>query len=666
MKALGVLVGMVFYFNLTFGQSDLKTDTLTNESIADKFYLYSKAHSSTLLFLHSDKTIYTNNETIWFSAYLISKNNDELDAHSILSVALIKKTDRAVYTQSKYLLESGSGAGSLLLPDSIETGVYQLLAYTNMVDGNLQPIAVFRQEIIIKNLNQHSKDVALKIADSKVRDDSIYTTPPLSNNIITVHINNSIINDTLRFSVSSLQTRQVKILVHNYRQAYAFFTLDVQDKEQNVTIAVNKIPKGVASLSVMDNTGRLLNEQLFFAHYNDRISTSIQTDKTEYSHREKVTVKLRLVDKNGAPVQCMVSVACVQSSRVEDYTKQDIETSVYFNELEGLLVPEQSNRFSDKAYVENELQTKDFHRRKWEDILNVSPHDTLRNDHSLVFSGIVTNLSGPVTKSSTLTVVSDSSLKIVSTDNSGRFNLMREDLTVNYGRKIWMILNQKNNGGNKIDVTDPYLAINKKLAEATIFIPRVINRKTEIDTAEVSSDLEKNITLTNVIVKSKSFDHPFFEAKEVHGFNTNACGDYVCARWGDLNCPLAFHDLTRTIKPIKGKIYFRVVLDTEGRPIMRFQEEYKGCSLEETNTNNIYFLPGIYEPKIFYGADYSQPGSPQTQYLSTIFWSPAILVNNGEATFSFITGDTKGKFNIVVQGLSTNDVLFGENSFLVK
>ena len=634
--------------------------------MAEKFELYNKAHPTTVLFLHTDKTIYTNNETIWFSAYLISRNGESLEAHDVLSVALIREDDHTEFLQSKYILESGSAAGSVSLPDSIGAGFYQLLAYTNMVDKNSNPIAVFRQEIIIRNLSGYSNSIVSKITDGELRNDSIYSRAEPNNNV-TLHINDPVINDTLRFFISSAQNMQVKILVHNYQQAYTFFTVNTQSKEQEITIAVNKMPKGFAVISVMNNTGRLLTEQRFFAHHDDKINTSIQTDRSDYHAKEKVTVKLRLTDKNGAPVQGMVSVACVQATRIEDNAKQDIETSIYLDdELGSQPAWAKGNRLSDKANLESALRLKDFFRSKWQDLMNVSPLDTLRNDHSLLFKGSVTNPYDQPAKINILTVISDSSVKIVSTDNLGRFNLTREDLRVNYGRKIWMILTKKNSGDSKINVIDPYLAINKKLAEKTVFISRIVDRKTESDTAETLSGFGKNTTLTNVIVKSKNADHPFFERKDVRGFNANACGDYVCAMCGDLNCPLVFHDLTRAIKPIKGKIYFRVILNTHGQPVQRFHEEYKGCSLEEPNTNNVYFLPGICEPKIFYGADYDQPGSPGTQYLSTLFWSPTILVTSGEATFSFTTSDTKGKFNVVVQGLSTNDVLFGETSFMVK
>lgn len=681
MKLVSVFIYTILFIPRLFGQSTPRSDTLTNESIAEKFELFNKAHTAVLLFLHTDKTLYIPNETIWFNAYLLSKNNDPLDNHNVLSVVLIREDGRKICLQSKYVVESGSAAGSLFLPDTIAAGLYQLLAYTNIVDKNAKPIAIFTQGITIKTPGGRAPVTKSKISDNargtdslsthlilKTNSDSTITTVAIHNDsLLAVHINNPVVNDTLRFTISSPQNRQVKILVHDYRHAYAFFTINTHPKEQRVTVAINKIPKGIAVMTITDNNGNTLAEHLFFAHFDDRINTTLETDKPEYRNKEKVTVKLKLSDKNGNPVQGMVSVACAQSNRIETGTKKDIETYVYLNDGPGHLpVTIESRSFNEKPYFEKILLATGWYRNKWQELLNGSPLDTLNEDHSLVFAGTVTNFNGQLTKSLTLALVSDSNLKVISTDNFGQFNLKNNDLIVAYGRKIWMPLNLQNKRAYTIDVKDPYSGINQKLAAEILFDKRDFNKIDQTSGTEVFPDLEISKTLTNVVVKTKKTDHPFYEAKASRGFNTNACGDYACAMYGDLNCPLWFHDLTRTIIPIKGKIYHRMVLNTQGRPVMWYHEVYMGCSLEENNTAKAYFLPGIYEPKVFSGADYNQPGSPQTQYLSTLFWNPAIVVNNGAATFSFITSDLKGKFNIVVQGVSTNFVLLGEISFIVK
>ncbi len=749
MKLLCLFVWITVFSVPVYGQG-YPSDTLTTESLRQKIESYNISHPSVLLFLHTDKTLYTNNETIWFNSYLISKNKSSLESHNVLSVALIKEDNRKVYLQTKCLLESGRGGGSLLLPDTIAPGHYQLIAYTNIVDANSIPITTFTQSITIKSITEHNFFTTMKISDSiaqknadkinvhfypeggnigngylntigwetttpdglpisvkailysngnpidtvttnnygmgifrlfandsikyslRITDknngkDSIYLLPEVLNNVAGVHINNAVINDTLRFTINSPQTKQVKILVHNYREAYAFFTVNAQLRDQAIIVAVNEMPKGIGAITVIDNYGRPLAERIFYAHYDEKINAEIQTDKEEYNDQEKVTVKLKLTDKKGKPVQGIVSVACVEANRLEVDNKQDIESYVYLNnELGHLPVLREGRGYNDKAYLENILLIKGWRKYIWQDILK-NPVDNIRKEsHSLTYSGSVTSFSRQLFTSISMALINDSSLKVISTDNSGQFYLKNEDMVVKYNRMIWMLLNQQKSKDYTININDPYLGVNQKLAAETAFGMHGFNKKMQADETEFLSDFGKNITLADIIVKTQKNDNPFFVPKEAKGFNVNACGDYVCAMYGELNCTLEFHDLNKTLIPIKGNTYIKVTLNSKGWPVLRQRVTYMGCSLEENNTGKVYFLPAIYEPKLFYGADYNRPDAPQTQYLSTLFWSPAIIVNNGEAEFSFTTSNITGKFNIVVQGLSTSDILYGESSFLIK
>ena len=98
-----LLLGSSFVITTAYGQ-----DVQVEESaLLDKITLYSKAHPSACLFVHSDKTVYTNNEEIWFSAYLLKTSSLALEDHNVLSVAVIAEGDRKVYLQEKFAIEQG-------------------------------------------------------------------------------------------------------------------------------------------------------------------------------------------------------------------------------------------------------------------------------------------------------------------------------------------------------------------------------------------------------------------------------------------------------------------------------------------------------------------------------------------------------------------------------
>ncbi len=122
----------------------------SDETFLEKLDLYRAANRANLLFVHTDKDIYTNNEDIWFSAYLLKSESIAPASHTITSVALVREGVKKVALQRNYLMQNGLSFGSLPLPDSLAPGKYQLLAFTNVTDHAGNPLAVFSQSITIK------------------------------------------------------------------------------------------------------------------------------------------------------------------------------------------------------------------------------------------------------------------------------------------------------------------------------------------------------------------------------------------------------------------------------------------------------------------------------------------------------------------------------------
>ena len=807
MKSKKVFFCVLFVFSNVYMLYAQK-DTINNEWLVDKFELYSKSHSSTLLFLHTDKTLYTNNEDIWFSAYLISKGHESLQEHHTLSVVLIREDNRKISLQSKYLIESGLGNGNLTLPDTIPPGKYQLLAYTNVLDKNFNPTALFKQPITIKTINELSfistlklldtvagtnliraqvavsdkegrtlKGVAIKYSigkkmfppvftnnlgisiinipsndfgtdellatvnykkesqylniklpyltpknihirfypeggnmaegvsnviaceattsdglpiatkgilyknekaidtivtnnygicifklmsepnvsyslkipqNSYQQRDSIYFLPTSIIDGVAIHIENAIANDTLTFAVSCKQKKQIKILIHNYRKPYAFFNQGIGPQEQKIRVALKSMPKGIAAVTILDNLGRPIAERLFFAHYDEKVIAEIKTDKQEYSNKEKVILNLNFTDKTGKPIDGLVSVACVQDNRIEKDISQDIETYVYLNDdLGHLPIFILQRGYTDKKYLENILMVKGWRRYTWQDLKGVSVSDTIQQNHSLEISGYVTYSNKPIKKNLPVVLISGSALKILNTDNHGLFSLNYEDLIVGPGKRSWMMVNGKNKEDYKIQINDPYQKYNQNLSNQITFENRGYNLNVQNSQQQVLSDFEKRTILKEVIITSNS-------SNSMHGAKgANACGDYVCVN-NILNCN---NHLNGGFKPIKGVRYFE-------RFEKMVQVIYEGCAIDDNAPALI--VPAINTSKEFYGADYNQPGSSQIQYVSTLFWKPAIVVQNGRATCSFYTSDISGKFKIVAQGVTSDDVLYGGNGFIVK
>jgi hypothetical protein len=82
-------------------------------------------------------------------------------------------------------------------------------------------------------------------------------------------------------------------------------------------------------------------------------------------------------------------------------------------------------------------------------------------------------------------------------------------------------------------------------------------------------------------------------------------------------------------------------------------------------TTYILRFNGINGAQEFYPADYSKK-LEEKQYLSTLYWKHLVKISSvKDAELSFYTGDITGKFKIVIQGITGNDVTYGETTFNV-
>jgi hypothetical protein len=78
-------------------------------------------------------------------------------------------------------------------------------------------------------------------------------------------------------------------------------------------------------------------------------------------------------------------------------------------------------------------------------------------------------------------------------------------------------------------------------------------------------------------------------------------------------------------------------------------------------------INGINYSKEFYGEDYTKLNLSQPEYQSTIFWKHACFINSkDETTLRFYTSDITGPFKVIIQGITANDVIYGEKEFNVR
>lgn len=119
------------------------------DSVATNLNRYGLGTAQSNLFVHFDKNVYTNNDQVWFTAYLL-KTVTDIKAYHTLYLSLVNNQDSSVVYQGKFLIDKGLCYGALNLPDSLQGGAYRFVANSN-ITLNGKPDAEFIQPVAIKS-----------------------------------------------------------------------------------------------------------------------------------------------------------------------------------------------------------------------------------------------------------------------------------------------------------------------------------------------------------------------------------------------------------------------------------------------------------------------------------------------------------------------------------
>lgn len=130
------------------GTPALRNETLNNQSGFDSLIkLYGAKQHKPLLFVHFDKTVYSNNDNVWFTAYVL--NNVDSINYTALSLTLVNDNDHSVVLEDRFVIDMNFSFGNTVIPDSVPAGSYSFIAYGNKLHNKL-PDVIFTQPVSIR------------------------------------------------------------------------------------------------------------------------------------------------------------------------------------------------------------------------------------------------------------------------------------------------------------------------------------------------------------------------------------------------------------------------------------------------------------------------------------------------------------------------------------
>jgi hypothetical protein len=499
---------------------------------------------------------------------------------------------------------------------------------------------------------QNGFSYLLRPVDSTDYDDRFRLPDPQLHGMVigTAH---AIATDTLTIAGTSSTNEIYYFVMHDFKQTYYITPIFLKSGIKRVLkFDLKDVPVGLTEITVLDNQKRPCAERMFFAHIDRIQKLSIQPDKQIYKKRQPVKLQLSLFGPKVDSINALVSVSCVQRNRVLSSLKENIINYTYLSSEFGGL-PHYANWLGDKNQIgdlEMLLMVKGWRRYRWLSLEKMSIGDTAKSFKDISFKGNVLYDDKAIKKAVQIGIMGGSNLNLISTNNSGEFEIDESQMLTEEEKKVYLIIIGKDQSNFNIRLKDPFTAVNDSLA--------AISNSYETGGISNAEDfqsihgLDHTIQLKEVTIHARSTNF-------IYPTNANACGDYVCIN-NILNCPNHRND-SGNRKPISGQTYFLSSMTGGEKKAITYQGCDVGQYSRATSVNGIYYA------KDFYPEDYTTVQSSDPAYLSTIYWNHLIKLNQGSPiTLTFSTSDISGAFDIIIQGISTKGVVYGETSINVE
>ena len=156
-----ILLLSIFLLNIsaTYSQENTTLNKVI-ESYEDYFKIDRKA-----IHLHTNKTIFTSGEHIWFSAYLFNKKTNAMAVQNEYVYVNLIDSKGEIISSKTILYENGSASGEFFIKPNLDSGDYFMQAYTpqmndfNEDDSNILPIRILNfdleqnEDFVSDNLN---------------------------------------------------------------------------------------------------------------------------------------------------------------------------------------------------------------------------------------------------------------------------------------------------------------------------------------------------------------------------------------------------------------------------------------------------------------------------------------------------------------------------------
>lgn len=298
---------------------------------------------------------YIAGDTIFFKATaMYAAEQNVVDKNTIVHVALMNE-DNIVIVNQKIRIEGGVSVNQLVVPRSVEPGLYVLVAYHDwmkagspdlfyqnfvLIHGTKPFVPVVENEIrffpeggrlvagvenrvviqgplttTVSIKDAQGAEVALAATDSRGFGSFIFTPAagvaysatianksfslPVADGAIAVIVNKADDDSKLQVTVSSVDQSvgRVRVAVDAGDEVFFNALLKLEQGKGATTVPLTELPSGVARVTLFTEKGDVAAERLFYVHQATH-NVEVSMDGASFPTREKVTVRVKLPASN--------------------------------------------------------------------------------------------------------------------------------------------------------------------------------------------------------------------------------------------------------------------------------------------------------------------------------------------------------------------------------
>ena len=318
------------------------------DALAVKFRNYCNSVPREEVYVNTDRQEYVAGEEMWFSVWLTDRQTSKPSDDSRLAYVEILNPENRPVVQKRISLEEGFGPGQITLPDTLTSGTYTLIAYTNWMK-NFLPENCFARKFSIQNaLNDRSfiSNGAFKSLPSKTLPGAASSgrAEPGLNIGIDRRSRESLkitVSSTRDYRLAEGNTCYLFIQTHgviNYKQV-----VSLPDEGTVISLPEALLIPGVNHITLFSASGKPVVEKLVYTPFPETGSLKID-EAVNLKTRERIPVTIRINENRslaGSSGKISISVAAAGTRsfpEIDDYMIFGTEFGILSDELEKALV----------------------------------------------------------------------------------------------------------------------------------------------------------------------------------------------------------------------------------------------------------------------------------------------------------------------------------------